>query len=237
MLGRAAVAPASLRAAPSPLVLKDLERDACRHWVVVCGGRILRAEAARLPRPADLRSPLVHGLASDGEARRFDHADRQLRVGVGDWRWRLRLCVTRNTGALELACTPMPRHVPSIAVLDVHEEWCGPCTAFEATYRRLALDLSPGQLKVFSVARPKLTDGQRAALPGAGGAGCRPLVLVYKVRRRAAMRYAGEDVWVFTRTIPRCRRSQDGSLIGKVVGANGPALEALVRDNLPSPAP
>ena len=106
--------------------------------------------------------------------------------------------MTRNTGpALGVVGTRShARTCASIAVLDVHEEWCGPCTAFEATYRRLALDLSPGQLKVFSVARPKLTDGQRAALPGAGGAGCRPLVLVYKVRTRATMRYVGDDAWI-----------------------------------------
>ena len=111
----------------------------------------------------------------------------RLRVG-GDHRLRLRTCVN----ATPLLGTQLVRHsspsTVTTAVIDLHEEWCGPCTALEATYRRLALDLPQGSLRVYSASRPKLSDEQRATLPGGGGAGCRPLILVFKARTAVPQR-------------------------------------------------
>jgi thiol-disulfide isomerase/thioredoxin len=72
----------------------------------------------------------------------------------------------------------------AVVVVDVHEDWAGPCAALEPTFRKLVLDIdgAEGLLRFTSVARSRLSEEQRAALPVGAARGCAPLLLVYKVR-------------------------------------------------------
>jgi thiol-disulfide isomerase/thioredoxin len=87
------------------------------------------------------------------------------------------------------------------AVVDVHEDWCGPCSVLEPTYRRLSLDFDAKQLRFCSLARGVMSEEQRKALPYHG---CEPLIAVYKVRRRRRRRRR----WRLSRLAGRVRQEQ-----------------------------
>ena len=68
-------------------------------------------------------------------------------------------------------------------MVDIHQNWCGPCTIMEPIYRKayLELDRADERLKFYTIEVDKLTEKGRAGLPITEE--CKPLFVVYKVRQ------------------------------------------------------
>jgi hypothetical protein len=136
-------------------------------------------------------------------------------------------------------------------VVDIHQNWCGPCSIMEPIYRKayIELDRPDERLKFYTIEVEKLTEKGRAGLPVSEA--CKPLFVVYKVRGgrgarappRGALGLGGPlasfpSLWPPSHFLPRSsplfsRLLQNGKAITKVLGAVAPELETAVFDNVP----
>ena len=69
-----------------------------------------------------------------------------------------------------------------LTVIDIHQNWCGPCTIMEPIYKKfyIELDRPEERLKFFTVDVDFLSPKSREGLPITEA--CKPLFVLYKVR-------------------------------------------------------
>ena len=75
-----------------------------------------------------------------------------------------------------------------LTIIDIHQNWCGPCSIMEPIYRKAYLELERAEerLKFYTIDEAKLSAESRAGLPITDS--CKPLFVVFKVRTRRAPR-------------------------------------------------
>lgn len=88
-----------------------------------------------------------------------------------------------------------------LAVVDVHQGWCGPCGVMEPVMRKIKLGNERLLVKFYTLDESLMTPAQKAPLPNHGV--CKPIFLLYKNK----------------------------VLVGKIAGVNAPELETQVVDN------
>ncbi|KDO29314.1 hypothetical protein SPRG_05851 [Saprolegnia parasitica CBS 223.65] len=90
-----------------------------------------------------------------------------------------------------------------LIVIDMYQEWCGPCKVLEPTYRRIIGDTASAETRLQFAAVCCTT----AKIEGvAENPTCKPRFVLWR----------------------------DKKSVGEVLGINVPALEALIKQNLPA---